>query len=78
VTVGVGVGVAPDVILQSNTAVKSKVLHALVFDGVGVGHEVPKYVTSKSGQTVRLPVGPNNLHSPFTQVDKHHLVSPVL
>jgi hypothetical protein len=35
-------------------------------------------VLSKSGQTLWLPVGPNNLHSPFTQDDKHHLVSPVL
>jgi hypothetical protein len=49
-----------------------------VFDGVGVGHEDPKYVMSKSGQTVLLPVGPNSLHSPFTQVDRHHFVSPVL
>jgi hypothetical protein len=37
---GVGVGVAPEVILQSNTAVKSKVLQESVFVGVGVGHNV--------------------------------------
>lgn len=60
VKLGVGVGVAPEVILQSNTAVKSKVLQESVFDGVGVGHDVLKYVSSKSGQTVLLPVGPNN------------------
>jgi hypothetical protein len=42
VNVGVGVGVAPEVTLQSNTAVKSKVLQASVFDGVGVGHDDPK------------------------------------
>jgi len=46
--------------LQSNTAVKSNVLQASVNVGVGVGHNVLKYVSSKSGQTVLLPVGPNN------------------
>ena len=78
VNVGVGVGVAPDAILQSNTAVKSNVSQASVNVGVGVGQNLLKYVSSKSGQTVLLPVGPNNLQSPFIQEDKHHLVSPVL
>ena len=66
-------GVEPEVILQSNTAVKSNVLHTSVLDGVGVGHMVLNHVSSKSGHLLFTPVGPNNTEVPPLVCDKTHL-----
>ena len=72
-TVGVGVGVAPDVILQSKEAVKSNVLHASVLDGVGVGQTLLNHVSSKSGHFEYVLVGPNNTAVPPLVSDNTHL-----
>ena len=73
VTVGVGVGVDPEVILQSKVAVKSKVLHGSVLDGVGVGQMELNHVSSKSGHFEYVFVGPNNTAVPPLVSDNTHL-----
>jgi hypothetical protein len=47
--VGVGVGVVKGKTAQSNTALKSNVLHAETGDGAGVGQTCPNIDLSKSG-----------------------------
>lgn len=73
VTVGVGVGVAPEVILQSNVAEKSKVLHGSVLDGVGVGQTELNHVSSKSGHFEYVFVGPNKTAVPPLVLERTHL-----
>ena len=70
---GVGVGVDPEVILQSKTAVKSNVLHISVLDGVGVGQILLNHVSSKSGHLLFTPVGPNNIDVPPLVCERTHL-----
>ena len=80
VGVGVGVGVSDGVIVtsQSNKALKSNVVHGS--DGTGVGDgQIPlvNKVSSKSGQGLVEPKGPNCKQDPPKVDDKHHKVLPV-
>ena len=77
VMVGVGVGVDPEVTLQSKTAEKLKSKQSLTV-GVGVGQTKLIKVSSKSGQTLVLEVGPKNIVVPPLFSDNTHLVSDVL